>query len=79
MANSISGSSADKFELDPLWQNLDWYVALLVIFCDCLSIPSIGFNDDAAGAVAVCFGCLESLLVTGLLAAMTMIDMAYLI
>jgi hypothetical protein len=26
MANSINGSSADKFELDPLWQNLDWYV-----------------------------------------------------
>lgn len=24
MANTISGSSADKFELDPLWQNLDW-------------------------------------------------------
>lgn len=63
MANSISGSSADKFELDPLWQNLDWYVALLLTFGGCPSIPSVGFDDDAAVAVAVYFGCLESLLV----------------
>jgi hypothetical protein len=58
MANSISGSSADKFELDPLWQNLDWYVALLLIFCGCPSILSIGFSD--AAVVAVSFGCLEA-------------------
>ncbi|KAL7951820.1 glycoside hydrolase family 3 protein [Trichoderma barbatum] len=31
MANSISGTSADKFELDPLWQNLDWAVGQMLL------------------------------------------------
>ncbi|UKZ86843.1 uncharacterized protein TrAFT101_002667 [Trichoderma asperellum] len=31
MANSISGSSADKFELDPLWQNLDWAIGQMLL------------------------------------------------
>ena len=38
MANSIGGTSADKFDLDPLWQNLDWYVLLLDALSACIHV-----------------------------------------
>lgn len=44
MANSISGTSADKFDLDPLWQNLDWYVPSLDALSILLALFMCSFN-----------------------------------